>query len=171
MKFGLSYIRRSVGVCYYNTVDSLHIHRDNEMKAMFALNEIDYIIYNKYIDCIFTKIIYSCFYLEAPPITLRISVGRINRKFKDITLRVSINYKLIEISNKLSSEVFVELHEIMCLDAIIKGSKKYKIPEKNYEALLERRSKLGQIPEWIPEMESNPQLVIDLYKASVPKPK
>jgi hypothetical protein len=30
-------------------------------------------------------------------------------------------------------------------------------------------SKLGQIPEGIPEMGDNPQLVIDMYKASVPK--
>jgi hypothetical protein len=54
-------------------------------------------------------------------------------------------------------------------DGIITAFKEYKIPEENYRELLERRAKLGTIPEWIPEMEDNPQLVIDMYKASVPK--
>lgn len=40
--------------------------------------------------------------------------------------------------------------------------------QESYDELLEMRSKLGHIPEWIPEMENNPQLVIDMYKASVP---
>jgi hypothetical protein len=55
------------------------------------------------------------------------------------------------------------------LDGIIAAFKKYKIPEENYRELLERRAKLVTIPERIPEMEDNPQLVIDMYKASVPK--
>jgi hypothetical protein len=101
---------------------------------------------------------------DKTPIRLSYSV-----KEKQIRVTYLVNYPIFKASDALNSEVFVIFNEILLLDAIIAASKKYKIPEENYRELTERRSKLGTIPEWIPEMEDNPQLVIDMYKASVPK--
>jgi hypothetical protein len=75
---------------------------------------------------------------------------------------------LVYLTYSLQSPNIV-FYEILLLDGIISAFKKYKVPEGNYKELLERRSKLRAIPEWIPEMEDNPQLVIDMYKASVPR--
>jgi hypothetical protein len=77
--------------------------------------------------------------------------------------------KLVKAADERDSDTFVAFHKILLLDGIISAFKKYNIHEENYNELLEKRSKLGTIPEWIPEMEDNPQLVIDMYKASVPR--
>jgi hypothetical protein len=89
-------------------------------------------------------------------------------KEKQIRVTYFLNYPIFKIADELDIDTFADFNKIARLDAIIAGLSKYKIPEENYRELLERRSKLGTIPEWIPEMEDNPQLVIDMYKASVP---
>jgi hypothetical protein len=119
---------------------------------------------------VFQDVLYYNHYLEYNT-TTKINVGRLSKKDnggKFVTVKAFIYYKLVKAADELDSDTFVAFHEILLLDAIIAASKKYKIPEENYRELLERRSKLGTIPEWIPEMEENPQLVIDMYKASVP---
>ena len=55
--------------------------------------------------------------------------------------------------------------EIATLDSLIDAGKKYKF---KVDGLVERRSRLGQIPEWDPVMDDQPELVAERYKASLP---
>jgi hypothetical protein len=47
---------------------------------------------------------------------------------------------------------------------LIHAGRKYKL---NIEGILKRWSQLGEIPEWDPEMEYHPELLIERYKASL----
>jgi hypothetical protein len=147
------------------------INRQNDLKELAMQNEVDCSISKILSDKdVFQDVLYYSHYLECSSIA-KISIGRLSKKDnggKFVTVKTYIYYKLVKAADELDSDTFVAFHEILLLDAIIAASKKYKIPEENYRELLDRRSKLGTIPEWVPEMEDNPQLVIDAYKASVP---
>ena len=55
--------------------------------------------------------------------------------------------------------------EIATLDSLIDVGRKYNL---KIDGLLERRGRLGQIPEWDPAMDDHPELVAERYKASLP---
>jgi hypothetical protein len=172
MKFGVEYERKCNSGCTFNTVLDFSVSRANELADYYISNELDDFVYNYFNDNdAFSGVLFYCYYLDVCPI-YKTKVGRIiqsNNGKKGVKTEAYIDYKLVKAADELDSDTFVAFHEIIRLDAIIAASKKYKIPEENYKELVERRSKLGTIPEWIPEMEKNPQLVIDMYKASVPR--
>jgi hypothetical protein len=153
-------------------VDDFTVSRKNELADCYTSNELDNFIYNYFNDAdAFSGVLFYCYYLDRCPI-YKIKIGKIikgNDGKKGVKTEAYIDYRLVKAADELDSDTFVSFHKILRLDAIIAASKKHKVPEENYNELLERRSKLGTIPEWIPEMENNPQLVIDMYKASVPK--
>jgi hypothetical protein len=168
--FGVDVYKRSkIGSCTTNLIQDFRITEANELKEMVLENSIDYVVSKFYQDTAFKDFLYYCIYIEDIKCSKKIAVGRVNKKYNDVRIEAFIYYKLVKAADELDSDTFVAFHEILLLDAIIAASRKYKIPEENYKELLERRSKLGTIPEWIPEMEDNPQLVIDMYKASVPR--
>jgi hypothetical protein len=175
MVFGINYKYQKIGICLTNIIYGLKngfkISEDNELSSVIAEQKIDYAISKHYQDTPFKKIVYFCTYVDESELdsSTKIFIGKIRKKYENIKLEAFIYYKLVKAADELDSDTFVAFHEILLLDAIIAASKKYKIPEENYHELVERRSKLGTIPEWIPEMEDNPQLVIDMYKKSVPK--
>jgi hypothetical protein len=175
MNFGVDYKYQKIGMCLTNMIyglkDGFNVSESNMLAATIAEQIVDYAISKHYQNTLFKKIVYFCTYIDEGELdsSSKIFIGRIRKKYENIKLEVFICYKLVKAADELDSATFVAFHEILLLEAIIAASKKYKIPEENYAELLERRSKLGQIPEWIPEMEDNPQLVIDMYKASVPK--
>jgi hypothetical protein len=174
MDFGADYKMKKMTTCLTNMIyglqDGFTVKESNKAKYWSVEGRVDYIISEHYQDTIFKDILYYCTYIEEGELdsSVKIFVGRINKKHEYVKLEAFIYYKLVKAADELDSDTFVAFHEILLLDSIVAASKKYKIPEENYRELLERRSKLGTIPEWIPEMEANPQLVIDMYKASVP---
>jgi hypothetical protein len=150
-------------------MSSWHESRANELKVEKMCDELrnkmeSYV--TDEVQRVYLHIAYCDFTLVQKKPSIKISYSI---KEKRIGITCFLDYKVFSIVDFLDSSTFVTFHEVVRLDAIIAASKKYKIPEENYSELLERRSKLGTIPEWIPEMENNPQLVIDTYKASVPK--
>jgi hypothetical protein len=155
----------------YGLKDGFKVCANNISAATIAEQQIDHAISEHYKNTPFKKMVYFCTYVDEGELdsSTKIFVGRIRKKYENVKLEAYICYKLVKAADELDSDTFVAFHEILLLDSIITASKKYKIPEENYRELVERRSKLGTIPEWIPEMEDNPQLVIDMYKASVPK--
>jgi hypothetical protein len=172
--FGIDYERKRVSGCLFNMVSLLGFasQRQNELAVLFMGNEIDCIVDN-YLNekTPFQSFCFLDHYIAEIP-NVNVKVNRLSKKndgSKFVTVKTFIYYKLVKAADELDSDTFVAFHEILLLDAIIAASKKYKIPEENYHELVERRSKLGTIPEWISEMEDNPQLVIDMYKKSVPK--
>jgi hypothetical protein len=172
MNSKIDYERKSISGCTFNTVIGFDISHANQLNVLFNHDELDYIMNDSFNNKnSFCGIQLFTHYTQELP-TKRIIVGKIAADINDekfVTVKAFIYYKLVKAADELDSDTFVAFHEILLLDAIIAASKKYKIPEENYRELLERRSKLGTIPEWIPDMEENPQLVIDMYKASVPK--
>jgi hypothetical protein len=168
MEFGKNYKMQKMTTCLTNMIGAFKAREDNMFAEAIMQQRIDNAISRFYQDTAFRNIIYYCIYIECA-CTTQIKIGRVNKKYEDVKLESFIFYKLVKAADELDSDAFVAFHEILLLDGIIAASKKYKIPEENYKELLERRSKLGTIPEWIPEMEDNPQLVIDMYRGSVPK--
>jgi hypothetical protein len=151
-----------------NTMSNWHESRENELKVEDMCDELRNKMKSYVTDevhRVYLHIAYCDFSLGKKKPSIKISYSI---KEKRIGVTCFLDYKVFRGVDSLDSSMFVTFHEVVRLDAIIAASKKYKIPEKNYKELLERRSKLGQIPEWIPEMEENPQLVVDMYKASVP---
>jgi hypothetical protein len=174
MEFGANYKSKRTGGCLFNMVSLLGFEpqKHNQLSVLFKENEIDYIVDNYLNEATpFQSFCFLDHYIAEIP-DVNVKVNRLSKKDdggKFVTIKTFIYYKLVKAADELDSDTFVAFHEILLLDGIIAASKKYKIPEENYKELLERRSRLGTIPEWIPEMEDNPQLVIDTYKASVPK--
>lgn len=119
------------------------------------------------VECIFLHIGYCDFGTKKFDVKRPVRFSY-SAKEKQIRITYFLDYRIFKIADSLNPDIFVAFHEAVRLDGIVAAFKKYKIPEENYKELLERRSKLGIIPEWIPEMEDNPQLVIDMYKESVP---
>lgn len=162
---------RCILITFTSTFPTWKEREENIMKAYKLTDKIELLLrsYDTEIaKSIFLHFGYCDFRKKKCKTPLRFSYSV---KERQIRVTFFVNYALLRAVDDLDSETFLKFYEILLLDSIIAGSKKYQVPEKNYKALLQRRSKLGQIPEWIPEMETNPQLVIDLYKASVPKPK
>jgi hypothetical protein len=93
----------------------------------------------------------------------------LDKKYECIDLAREVDKRVFLIADRHDVEMLMDFFKITALDSLIDAGKKYKLKESAIEILKKEREKLGQIPDWIPEMEDNPQLVVDMYKASVPK--
>ena len=63
----------------------------------------------------------------------------------------------------------MDFFKIASLDSLIEAGKKYKLNPSAIEVLKAERAKLGQIPDWEYEMDEHPEIMLNKYRASVPK--
>ena len=88
---------------------------------------------------------------------------RINKKYGDLPLAMELDMRILLTADETSPELLKEFFEIATLDALIHAGRKYKL---RIDALLERRSQLGKIPDWEYDMEAHPELMIERYQQS-----
>lgn len=89
---------------------------------------------------------------------------RIHKKHGDLPLKLELDMRVLLTADETDPTLLKEFFEIAALDCLIHAGRKYKL---NIEGLLKRRSQLGKIPEWEPEMDDQPELLFDRYKASL----
>jgi hypothetical protein len=110
-----------------------------------------------------------------------ITIGGISKKYESIGACIYPDYRIFHAA-VLSREILLDFYKIFSLEQIIAVGKKYNLPTSVFEEML---SQMGSIPKWTEEMGDpildpeneggtwndkwmqNPQLVIDLYNASI----
>jgi len=93
---------------------------------------------------------------------------RVNQKYGDLPLALELDMRVLLKADETDPEFLLkDFLEIATLDSLIDAGQKYNL---KIDGLLERRSRLGQIPEWDPAMDKHPDLVKERYKASLPLP-
>ena len=91
---------------------------------------------------------------------------RINQKYGELPIALELDMRVLLTADETDPDyLLMAFLEIATLDSLIHAGRKYKL---KIDALLERRSRLGQIPEWDPAMDDFPDLVAERYKASLP---
>lgn len=91
---------------------------------------------------------------------------RINKEYGDLPLAIELDMRVLLTADETDPDFLLkDFLEIATLDCLIHAGKKYKL---KIDGLVERRSRLGQIPEWDPAMDDFPDLVAERYKASLP---
>jgi hypothetical protein len=93
----------------------------------------------------------------------------LDKKYECIDLAKELDMRILLTADENDVDMLMDFFKIAALDSLIDAGKKYKLKESAIEALKKERSKLGQIPDWLPEMEENPELMLDRYKKSVSK--
>lgn len=90
---------------------------------------------------------------------------RINKKYGDLPLALELDMRVLLTADETDPNFLLKsFFEIATLDSLIHAGKKYKL---KVDELVERRSRLGQIPEWDPAMDDQPELLMERYKASL----
>jgi hypothetical protein len=91
---------------------------------------------------------------------------RIDKKDGELELAKELDMRVLLTADETDPELLLkDFLEIATLDSLIHAGEKYKL---KINGLLDRRSQLGQIPEWDPLMDDRPELLKERYKASLP---
>lgn len=88
------------------------------------------------------------------------------KKYNSLDIASELDMRVLLTADENDSDLLKEFFEIAALDSLIQAGKKYKL---KIDALEERRSKLGFIPDWEYDMEEYPEILFEKYKASKTK--
>jgi hypothetical protein len=90
----------------------------------------------------------------------------IDKKDGELELAKELDMRILLTADE-SDPVFLlkDFLEIATLDSLIHAGKKYNL---KIDGLVERRSRLGEIPAWDPAMDDFPELLKERYVASLP---
>jgi hypothetical protein len=93
----------------------------------------------------------------------------LDKKYECIDIAKQLDMRILLTADENDVDMLMDFFKIAALDSLIDAGKKYKLKESAIEALKAERAKLGQIPDWEYEMEEHPEIMLEKYKASVPK--
>lgn len=86
---------------------------------------------------------------------------RIDKKDGELELAIEIDARVFVLTDKYDPLLLKDFFEIVTLDCLIHAGKKYKL---KIDGLVERRKKLGEVPDWDPLMEDDPEVIEQAYK-------
>lgn len=89
---------------------------------------------------------------------------KIDSKDGELELAKELDMRVLLTADETDPLLLKDFLEIATLDSLIHAGEKYKLKTDEF---LERRRRLGQIPEWDPIMEDNPELIKERYRASL----
>jgi len=93
----------------------------------------------------------------------------IDKKYECIDLAKELDMRILLTADENDVNMLMDFFKIASLDSLIEAGKKYKLNPSAIEVLKAERAKLGQIPDWEYEMDEHPEIMLNKYRASVPK--
>jgi len=95
--------------------------------------------------------------------------GRISKTYEDLPMTKELDMRILLTADENDIDMLMDFFKIASLDSLIEAGKKYKLNPSAIEVLKAERAKLGQIPDWEYEMDEHPEIMLNKYRASVPK--
>ena len=95
--------------------------------------------------------------------------GRISKIYEDLPMTKQLDMRVLLTADENDVDMLMDFFKIASLDSLIEAGIKYKLNPSAIEILKEERAKLGQIPDWEYEMDEHPEIMLNKYRASVPK--
>ncbi len=92
----------------------------------------------------------------------------INRKYEDLDIAKELDMRVLLTADENDVDMLQDCFKIAALDSLIEAGIKYKLNPTAIEILKKERSKLGNIPDWKYEMEEHPEIMLNMYKDSIP---
>ena len=93
----------------------------------------------------------------------------IDKKYECIDIAKELDMRILVTADEYDVDMLMDFFKIAELDSLIEAGLKYKLNPSAIEILKQERAKLGQIPDWEPEMDEHPEIMLKKYRDSVPK--